>query len=261
MTWDAARAAAFYDDYGEREWTRFEDGRTSAASLETHLLHLRRFVQSGDRVLDIGCGPGRFTLELARLGARVVAADLSPGQLDLHRRYVPDDAIEERILADVVDLSAFPDDAFDVTVCCGGPLSYVLDEAPRAVTELVRVTRPAGHVILSVMSLLGSTIGAIGGVTSIVERYGADTVRRVTSTGHLLPAHSGGHLEMKLYRWRELRGLLEPHGAIVEASAAGLFRETEADDIALLIELELAFAGEPGAIDAGRHMIAVLRVQ
>ena len=23
MTWDSARAAAFYDEYGEREWTRF----------------------------------------------------------------------------------------------------------------------------------------------------------------------------------------------------------------------------------------------
>jgi hypothetical protein len=29
VSWDAARAAAFYDEYGEREWTHFEDGRTS----------------------------------------------------------------------------------------------------------------------------------------------------------------------------------------------------------------------------------------
>ena len=30
-------------------------------------------------MLDIGAGPGRFTIELARLGADVVVADLSPG--------------------------------------------------------------------------------------------------------------------------------------------------------------------------------------
>ena len=130
MTYDAAAAAAFYDEYGEREWTRFEDGRTSAISLTTHLHYLRRFVKAGDRVLDIGCGPGRFTLALAALGARTVAADLSPRQLELHRENVPDDAVEARVLADVVDLSQFGRDEFDAVVCFGGPLSYALDRAP-----------------------------------------------------------------------------------------------------------------------------------
>ncbi|HST13939.1 MAG TPA: class I SAM-dependent methyltransferase, partial [Gaiellaceae bacterium] len=215
MKYDAAAAAAFYDEYGEQEWTRFEDGRTSAISLMTHLHYLRHFVQAGDRVLDIGCGPGRFTLELAALGARTVAADISPRQLELHRRNVPDDAVESRLLTDVVDLSQFERGEFDAVVCYGGPISYALDRAPDAVAELACVTRPGGHVLVSVMSLIGSTLGAIGGVTSIVERYGADTVRRVTQTGHLLPEHSGGHLEMKLFRSRELAALLEPHGTVV----------------------------------------------
>jgi 2-polyprenyl-3-methyl-5-hydroxy-6-metoxy-1,4-benzoquinol methylase len=84
-TWDPARTAAFYDEYGEREWTRFEDGRTPAAGLDIHLRFLERFVQPGQRVLDAGAGPGRFTLELVRLGADVVALDISPIQLEQHR--------------------------------------------------------------------------------------------------------------------------------------------------------------------------------
>lgn len=260
MKYDAAAAAAFYDEYGKQEWTRFEDGRTSAVSLATHLHYLRRFVASGDRVLDVGCGPGRFTLVLSELGARITAADVSPGQLELHRQNVPDGAVEARVVADIVDLSQFADAAFDAVVCYGGPLSYVLEQAPAAVTELARVTRPGGHVLVSVMSLTGSTLGAIGGVATIVEQHGAETVRQVTRTGHLLPEHSGGHLEMKLYRWRELRALLEPHGEIVAAAAAGMFRETAADDLALLTELELDLGAEPGSIDLGRHLVAVLRV-
>ena len=70
VTYEAERIAAFFDAYGEQEWTRFEDGRTPSTSLEVHREYLRRFVRAGDRVLDIGAGPGRFTLELARLGRR-----------------------------------------------------------------------------------------------------------------------------------------------------------------------------------------------
>ena len=48
LSWNAERAAAFYDEYGEREWTRFEDGRTPAPSLDVHLDYLRRFVRAGE---------------------------------------------------------------------------------------------------------------------------------------------------------------------------------------------------------------------
>jgi SAM-dependent methyltransferase len=259
VTYDPAVAAAFYDAYGEREWTRFEDGRTPPASLETHLHYLRRYVGVGDRVLEIGCGPGRFTLELVALGARVVAADLSPGQLELHRRRVPDDAIEDRVVADVVDLSRFADSSFDATVCYGGPLSYVMDEAPRAVAELVRVTRPGGHVLVSVMSLVGPTLSAPGGVAGLVAAYGVETVRTVTATGTLGP-HLGEHgLLMQLYRASELRRLLEPHGTIVAASATGMFARDDGDP-ELLAELELDLGAEPGALDIGHHILAVLEV-
>jgi hypothetical protein len=40
----AEAAAAFYDDYADREWTRFEDGR-SPVSFEIHRHYLHRFVR------------------------------------------------------------------------------------------------------------------------------------------------------------------------------------------------------------------------
>jgi len=159
LGWDPQRAASFYDDYGESEWTRFEDGRTPAPSLDVHLDRLRRFVNGGDRVLEVGAGPGRFTIELARLGAQVAVSDLSPGQLELNREHVVaaglDEHVTERTVADVLDLSRWEDASFDATVCFGGPLSYVVDRAEQAIAELVRVTRPGGHVLVSVMSLVG----------------------------------------------------------------------------------------------------------
>lgn len=261
--YDATRAAAFYDEYGEREWTRFDDGRTPSAAARTHTHYLERFVSAGDRVLDAGCGPGRFTLELAELGAQVVAADISPGQIELHRRYTAavEDSVEKRVVADVLSLP-FADGAFDVTVCYGGAVSYVLDEAPRAVAELTRVTRPGGHVLVSVMSLVGSLLWSFDSVLQIAREKGIQVVERVNATGVLTPGLGAHGLTMKMYRWRELRELLDAHGEIVAVSATGLVATTpeEPEMRSLAERIELDLGAEPGAIDIGRHILAVVRV-
>lgn len=152
--------AGFFDEYGQREWDRFDTAPGGRANLEIHRRFIFEFIEPGWRVLDVGAGPGRFTIELAHLGARTVVADVSTEQLRLNREYVTaaglDDQVEQRLVADVVDLSEFEGDSVDASVCFGGPLSYVLDRADDAVAELVRITRPGGVLLVSVMSLLGS---------------------------------------------------------------------------------------------------------
>jgi hypothetical protein len=54
--YSAEAAAAFYDDYADREWTRFEDGRSSPVSFEIHRHYLHRFIRRRDRVIDVGAG-------------------------------------------------------------------------------------------------------------------------------------------------------------------------------------------------------------
>jgi 2-polyprenyl-3-methyl-5-hydroxy-6-metoxy-1,4-benzoquinol methylase len=270
--YDGEAAAAFYNAYGEREWTRFEDGRTGRVSLEVHLHYLRQFVAAGDRVLDVGAGPGRFTIELARIGAEVTVADLSPVQLDLNREQVTaagvEDRVRERVVADVCDLSHFSDGSFDVVVCYGGPLSYVLERADSAVAELLRVTRPVGHVLLSVMSLVGSFMHALPVVMEQRRQLGPKALEEVLRTGVVGPELTNGHVTMRLFRSRELRELLErqpckivlmsastisdrPHHELVES----LDEETRA----ALVAAEIELGAEPGAVDAGSHLIAVVR--
>jgi len=266
MRHDPERAAEFFDQYAELEWTRFDDERTPSSSLDVHLEYLRRYVSAGDRVLDVGAGPGRFTIELAQLGASILVADISAGQLELNRDKVAeaglDAAVADRVRADVVDLP-FEDASFDVAVCYGGPISYAVDRAGDAVGELARVTRPGGHVLVSVMSLVGAGQTYVDAVLAVAERYGIELTERIFTTGLLPQGPDLGHLPMKLFRWRELRELLEPHGEILAASATGLLRpSTDPEDPqlrALLGRLELELGREPGAIDCAPHMLAVLR--
>jgi len=258
--YDPNRAAAYYDSFGENEWNRFDEGRTPAAGLDIHLRFLERFVRSGDRVLDAGAGPGRFSLELVRLGASVVALDISSGQLDLLRQRLPD---VEAIVGDITDLSCFAEDSFDVTVCYGGPLSYVLDRAEEALGELVRVTRSGGYVLISVMSTIGAVVHYIGMLLDLARRDGPIAQEEIVRTGFLPEGGDYGHLAMHLYRWSEFEELLSRHGQVVAAAAAGLIpdpRPPEPELRELIRSLEAELCEEPGAVSCGQHIIAALRV-
>jgi SAM-dependent methyltransferase len=259
-TWDPARTAEYFDELGEGEWTRFETGVTPGPSAAIHTQMLQGYVRPGDRVLDAGCGPGRFTLEMLRLGAHVTALDLSPGQLELLRARVPD--IDAHV-GDITDLSRFPDDEFDVTVCFGGPLSYVVDRADQAVSELARVTRPGGHVLVSVMGLAGAVLHYTPVIAELARRDGPAKSREVARTGFLPEGEGYGHLAMQMYLWDELEALLASHGEVVDGAAAGVLPHIDAKEPeiqALLQEFEEKLAYDPGSRSCGEHLIGVLRV-
>lgn len=272
--YDPSRLASFFDEYGEREWERLGPERPAIdrVNFATHLALLREHVGDGDRVLEAGAGPGRFTIELARIGARIVVGDISPRQLELNRENVGaaglETAVESRQILDVVDLGKLDDESFDATVCLGGPLSYVLDRADAALAELLRVTRPGGKVLVSVMSLFGSMRAFLPAVLEDVGEHGLETVNRVIETGELPPELSGGHATMRLYRWSELEQLLGRHRCTLLAASAANFLSARADDLldgidderwSTLLAWELAACREPGTLDGGTHMLAVVR--
>ncbi len=170
----------------------------------------------------------------------------------------------EAVVGDITDLSRFSDGAFDVTVCFGGPLSYVVDRAELAVAELVRVTRPGGHVLVSVMGLAGAMIHYAPILVELARRDGPGKSLEVARTGVLPEGEGYGHLAMRLYLWEELEDLLTPHGEVVEGAAAGVLPHLEVEEPeirALFEELEEKLAYDPGSRSCGEHLIGVLRLR
>ncbi len=272
MAYDPAYVRNYYDQYGEREWERFELTPANRVNLHLHLWHLRQFIRPGDQVLDVGAGPGRFTIELARLGARVTVGDISPAQLELNRHKVQEAGCEasvvERVLMDVADLSALPSDRFDAVVCYGGALSYVLDRAERAVGELLRVTRPGGYVLLSVMSLLGTTRRFLGPALDAARQYGPEVIQDLLNTHDQLGVLAAGH-RFRYYTWASLQALLAQHPCEIVAAAAANFLAIGNNEAVLepvlqdpqlweaYLAWEVACCRQPGALDGGTHIIAV----
>ncbi|MAF11818.1 methyltransferase type 12 [Candidatus Poribacteria bacterium] len=268
---DAVRG--YYDGLADGEWDRLTATPVEEAKLHVHTHYLREHIQLADHVLDIGAGPGRFTIELARLGARVTVADISPVQLALNRERVGaaghEDAVVARREADVSDLSQFDTAAFDATVCYGGPLSYMGSRLDDAIDELLRVTKPRGPLLLSVMSLVGSSQTHLDGIFDVMDASGRDVVEAVAASGDIGPEVRATH-HMHMFRWSELRALLQRHGCeIVAASASNCLSVGNAEALArirddhdaweMFLRWELDYCREPGAIDAGTHIIAVAR--
>jgi ubiquinone/menaquinone biosynthesis C-methylase UbiE len=61
---------------------------------------LKSYIKEGMKVIDFGCGPGYFTLEIARLvgeSGKVIAVDLQQGMLDIVRHKIEGTELEKRI--------------------------------------------------------------------------------------------------------------------------------------------------------------------
>jgi ubiquinone/menaquinone biosynthesis C-methylase UbiE len=104
-------------------------------------------LKPGERVLDVAAGTGGLSLPAARLGARVLATDWSPAMIE---RFVTRARTEGLAHAEgrVMDCRALDleDGAFDVTASQFGVM--LVSDQPRALREMVRVTRPGGRVLV-----------------------------------------------------------------------------------------------------------------
>jgi len=264
---------SYYDELGQREWDRWDVSPVEQVKFEVHLRYLRKYLAAGDRILEIGAGPGRFTQELAKISPRIVVADISPVQLELNRQNAHTlgyaGSIEQWIECDICDLRpCFDHGEFDAVVCYGGPLSYVFDERERALAELQRVTRAGGLLFVGVMSLWGTVHHFLPQVLGVSHALN----REIIATGDLGPEKSAASTHFcHMYRAAELRRVLEGAGAVVEvlsasdclsATWAECLHDVQQDEATWqhLLEMEIEACREPGCLDMGTHLIAVCRV-
>jgi ubiquinone/menaquinone biosynthesis C-methylase UbiE len=109
----------------------------------------RLALAEGDQVLDVGCGAGDDARALAGLvrGVAVVGVDLDPARVaDATRLSLGLPRPVEFRVADACRLP-FEDGAFDA--CRADKVFHHLLDPPKALGEMVRVTRPGGRVVVS----------------------------------------------------------------------------------------------------------------
>lgn len=98
-----------------------------------------------DDVLECACGTGMISVYIAPACRRLVATDFSDGMLKRARKKCAGFSNIVVQKADILDLD-FADDQFDVVVAAN--VLHLLDEPYKALSELDRVCRPGGKLIL-----------------------------------------------------------------------------------------------------------------
>ena len=251
----------FYTGYDEegRLLTRY--GRVE---FETTMRYIRRYLPENARIIEIGAGTGRYSHTLAREGHTVDAVELVQHNID---QFIAGTAEGERVTirqGSACDLSAFPDDTYDVTLLLG-PMYHLFTEAEKlaALSEAIRVTKPGGVIFVAYCMADPSILqfGFMkGNAPQLIEKGLLDPVTfKASST----PAEL-----FELHRTEDIAALrshfaVTPLHLIAADGYANHMRETVAamdDEIfALYLQYHFATCERPDMLGLSHHTLDIFR--
>jgi ubiquinone/menaquinone biosynthesis C-methylase UbiE len=262
------RVESYYDRSSQDEWDRMDRHRME---FRTSLRAMHEFIPPGSRILDVGGGPGRYSIELARAGHRVTLLDLSSGNIELARHKAGElgVALVEFVHGNAIDLSRFEDSAFDAVLLMG-PLYHLTEasERDRAIEEALRVLAPGGLLFASFITRYAVYVDLLKRDPGLIGNY-ADAYERLMRTGiHVPTEQNPGFTDTHFAHPVEIEPLMSkyPLTALRLAVAEGLIAPVESVVNALPDSLFEAWVDvcyrlgtDPVTWGAGEHMLYVGR--
>ena len=155
-----------YNANPQKEWDRLQKRFPYEKYITTRMMD--RYIRPGSTILDIGGGPGHYSIHYARQGHPVTLLDLSEENVRFAKKKARQYGVKiTAVQGNALDLSRFPDDSFD-TVFLMGPLYHLMNEESRlqAIREAKRVLKPGGYLFCSFILMFG---GVIYGLREVPE--------------------------------------------------------------------------------------------
>ena len=134
MFWD--RVSGVYDLFG-----KIYNGKVNQEMCRV----VAKELGTDDCVLECACGTGLITAAVAGKCSKLVATDCSEGMLKQTRKKCGSYSNVKIRTADILNL-AFPDESFDAVIAAN--VIHLLDDPYKALSELDRVCRPGGKLII-----------------------------------------------------------------------------------------------------------------
>lgn len=138
----------FYNNYDED--SRLVRDKAHKVEYITTTKYIEKYLKIGDRILEIGAGTGRYSLNYAEKGYRVDAVELVKKNLDILKSKITDKMNINAIQGNCVDLNMYANNTFDITLVLG-PLYHLYDDENinKAISEALRVTKKGGKIFLA----------------------------------------------------------------------------------------------------------------
>ena len=155
----------YYAENAVEEWKRLIRDPYHQLEFITTMHFLKKYLPEKGLILDAGGGPGRYTIELAKLGYDIVLLDLTPELLEIAKEQIKKENLQAKVKqiieGSIEDLSIFKDNTFDAVICLGGVLSHILEKKDRlrAILELKRVAKNGAPIFISVIGRMHLPIG------------------------------------------------------------------------------------------------------
>lgn len=126
------------------------DYRTSEAQSYTARLRplLSGRIHPGCRAFDLGCGAGKFTFEMERLGAQAIGLDCSEGAIRLAREIAQKMGSSAEFLVGTFESIPFPENSFDLVLFPKNIIECSYDEMDSIARQVRRILRSEGKFCL-----------------------------------------------------------------------------------------------------------------
>ena len=235
--------------------------RHGIVEFETTMHHLHRFLQSGQFILDIGAGTGRYTSALMAEGYQVKAVELVRRNIEVFLKREPSADV---VQGDARDMAFLPTASADVTLLLG-PLYHLIgdEEKLKALNEAKRVTKPGGLIFVAYLmneySILSYCFDE--------ERINDLLARGVVDQQYHVQVQEG-----ELYDYVRLEDIDRLNGkaglervTIFSPDGAADYMRTRLNQMsdetfARFIEYQKCISERPDLIGAGSHVVDVLKV-
>jgi SAM-dependent methyltransferase len=235
---------------------------------------LSKYLKPKSRILDIGGGPGRYAMWLAKHGHRVVLADLSPELLDIARTKLAEAGvtanIEEIIEADACDLSRWQDNSFDAVLSLG-PFYHLIDanDREKALSEMHRMLKPQGTAFVALMPRYGFLRRSLAVPDEHRHLTQPEFVARILEEGVFVNDIPGRFTNGYGVIPAEVPAYFQQHGFTMETllSAQGIvpnmqriLAELEQNDTATYqaaLDIILKTADDPGILSMASHLLYI----
>jgi S-adenosylmethionine-dependent methyltransferase len=257
----------YYDLSATTEWARLERYRTEYAVTMRALQDT--LPKPPGSILDCGGGPGRYAIELARLGYSVSLFDLSQISLSLARTnaHAANVSLAAYEHGSATNLSRFRDSSFD-SVLLLGPLYHLTEAKDRelALQEVGRVLKPGGVLVAAFITRFAFLRYLIKEHPEQLSQR-APEIEVFFQTGVIpAPLKDGTEFIAHFITPAEVKPLVESAGFQISAilGVEGLstliddkLNAVQGSDWEALVDLNYQLAKDPSLLGASDHLLCI----